>query len=117
MPVSEGFRSFALEQLARVGPNLRSKRMFGGVGVYSGELFFALLDDDRLYLKVDDQTRGAFEARGLGPFRPGGPGGEVTQYYELPVDVLEDAEELRPWVTDAIGVAARAKGKRSARRP
>ena len=79
MPVSEGFRSFALEQLARVGPNLRSKRMFGGVGVYSGELFFALLDDDRLYLKVDDQTRGAFEARGLGPFRPGGPGGEVMQ--------------------------------------
>jgi TfoX/Sxy family transcriptional regulator of competence genes len=38
------------------------------------------------------------------------------QYYELPVDVLEDAEELRPWVTDAIGVAARAKGKRGARR-
>lgn len=116
MPVSDGFRSFALEQLARVAPDLRSKRMFGGVGIYSGELFFALLDDDTLYLKVDAETRGAFEARGLGAFRPGGPDGEVMQYYELPVDVLEDAEALRPWVTDAIDVAARAKGKRGARR-
>ena len=111
MPVSDGFRNFALEQIARVTPDLRSKRMFGGVGLYGGELFFALIDDDTLYLKVDDTTRGAFEARGLGPFRPGGPGGEVMQYYEVPVDILEDAEALGPWVRDAIGVAARAKRK------
>ena len=111
MPVSDGFRSFALEQLGRVAPNLRSKRMFGGVGVYAGELFFALIDDDTVYLKVDDTNRPAFEAREMGPFRPGGPDGEVMQYYELPVDVLEDAEELRPWVEGAIGVAERAKRK------
>jgi len=116
MPVSDGFRRFTLEQLARVAPGLRSKGMFGGVGIYSGDLFFALIDDDTLYLKVDDATRPAFEARGLGPFRPGGPAGEVMQYYEVPVDVLEDAEELRPWVADAIGVAGRAKRKGGRRR-
>lgn len=36
--------------------------MFGGVGLYAGELFFALIDDDILYLKADDATPAAFEA-------------------------------------------------------
>ena len=40
--------------------------MFGGVGIYAGELFFALIADDTLYLKADDQTRSEFERRGLG---------------------------------------------------
>ena len=111
MSVSPEFRDFALEQLGRVAPNLRSKSMFGGVGIYAGEYFFALIDDDTLYLKVDDGNRGAFEALGMGPFRPGGEGSEVMQYYEVPGDLLEDAERLRPWVTDAIAVAERAKRK------
>ena len=111
MPVTDGFRRFALEQISRVATDVRARSMFGGVGIYAGERFFALIDDDTLYLKVDDTTRGAFEARGHGPFRPGGPDGEVMQYYELPVDILEDAEALRPWVADAIAVAERARRK------
>ena len=116
MPVSDGFRRFALEQIGRVTPQIRSRSMFGGVGIYAGELFFALIDDDRLYLKVDDMTRGAYEARGLGPFRPGGEEGEAMQYYEVPVEVLEDVEELRPWVTAAIGVAERARRRKPRKR-
>ena len=34
----------------------RSKRMFGGVGLYAGDLFFALIAGDVLYLKADDST-------------------------------------------------------------
>jgi DNA transformation protein len=43
------------------------------------------------------------------PFRPYGEGGDVMQYYEVPADVLEDAEALRPWVEAAIAVAIRAR--------
>ncbi|HJR50079.1 MAG TPA: TfoX/Sxy family protein [Gemmatimonadales bacterium] len=64
MSVTEGFRSFVLEQLARTTAAVRARRMFGGVGVYSGDLFFALLDDDVLYFKVDDTTPARFEERG-----------------------------------------------------
>ena len=46
--------------------------MFGGVGIYAKEAFFALVDDDVLYLKVDDSNRGDFEARGMSPFQPFG---------------------------------------------
>jgi DNA transformation protein and related proteins len=101
-----------LEQLRRTAADVRARSMFGGVGVYAGDRFFALMDDDTLYFKVDDATRGRFEARGMGPVRPGG---EVMQYYEVPGDVLEDAELLAPWVEEAIAVAARARRGRSRR--
>lgn len=115
MSVTEGFRSFVLEQLARTTAAVRARSMFGGVGVYSGDLFFALLDDDVLYFKVDDTTRARFEERGMKPFRPGGEGGEVMQYYEVPAEVLEDAEALAPWAADAVEVARRARSRKRAR--
>jgi DNA transformation protein len=104
-----------LEQLRRVAVGVRARSMFGGVGIYAGELFFALMDDDTLYLKADDSTRVRFEARGMEPFRPAGEKGEVMQYYEVPADVLEDVELLAPWVEDAVGVAARARRRRASR--
>jgi DNA transformation protein len=113
--VSPSFRSFVLDQLARTIPGIRARSMFGGVGIYASDLFFGLVDDDTLYLKVDDSNRGRFEDRGMGPFRPGGEQGEVMQYYEVPEDLLEDPEALRPWVESAIGVARNAR-RRKARR-
>jgi DNA transformation protein len=114
--VSEGFRTFVLEQLARTTAAVRARSMFGGVGLYSGDIFFALMDDDVLYFKVDDTTRARFEERGMGPFRPGGDDGEVMQYYEVPADVLEDAEALAPWAADAVEVARRARSGKRPRR-
>ena len=115
MSVSPSFREFALEQLGRVVPggpaSLRARSMFGGVGLYAGERFFALLDDDVLYLKVDDATRADFEAAGMRPFMPGGDPAQTMQYYDVPADVLEDADALRPWTDRALEAAAR-KGKK-----
>lgn len=110
MPVTPEYRAFALEQLARVAP-VTARGMFGGVGIYSDGLFFALLDDDTLYLKVDDTNRGDFEAAGMGPFRPFGEAQQAMQYYELPADLLEDPDRLRPWVEKALAVALRKRRK------
>jgi hypothetical protein len=57
--------------LARLGAALpiRTRAMFGGVGIYSGELFFALILDQRLYFRVDGATRPAYAARGSEPFQ------------------------------------------------
>jgi DNA transformation protein len=113
MSVSPTFRSFVLEQLSRAATGVRGRAMFGGVGIYSGELFFALIADDTVYLKVDETNRPDFEARGMGPFRPMGPEGEVMQYYALPEDLLEDPEALQAWVEGALAVARRKKAGRS----
>lgn len=115
MAVSATYRAFILEQLARVLQDVRARSMFGGVGVYSSELFFALLDNDTLYFKVDDETRVEFESRQMGPFRPFGDGGEVMQYYEVPADVIEDLDALRSWGDRALGVARRAKRRKPLR--
>jgi DNA transformation protein and related proteins len=114
--VSSSFRTFVLDQLGRSTPAIRARSMFGGVGVYAADLFFALMADDTLYFKVDDQTRPDFEQREMKPFRPYGEGGEVMQYYEVPADVLEDPETLARWVNAAVGVAHRARQSRPPRR-
>ena len=115
MPVSSSIRTFVLDQLTRVVPRVRARSMFGGVGIYAGDLFFGLIADDTLYFKVDESNRPDFEARGMGPFRPYGADGEVMQYYEVPDDLLEDPEALRPWAEKAIAVAGGKKAKRPRR--
>ena len=114
MAVSSGFAAFVVEQLEGCGP-IVTRRMFGGLGVYSGETFFAIIDDDILYLKADDTTREDFVRAGGQPFRPYGDDRESFNYYEVPVAVLEDASELAKWGrrSIAVAIAAKTKPKRS----
>ena len=87
--------------------------MFGGVGIYAGDVFFALIADDTVYFKTDESNRPEFEARGMDPFRPYGDDGEVMHYSRIPEDLLDDAEELGRWAEKAILVARRAKRRRT----
>jgi len=109
MAVSASFRAFILEQVGRAVPRIRDRSMFGGVGIYSGDRFFALIDNDTLYFKVDDSNRSDFTARQMEPFRPFGEDGETMGYYEVPADLLEDPEALRSWAEKALAVAGRNK--------
>jgi DNA transformation protein and related proteins len=109
MSVSDSYRTYVLDQLGRVTQRLRSKSMFGGVGVYSGDHFFALLDNDTLFFKVDDSNRGDFTAKRMKAWSPFEDGKEMKGYYTLPEELLEDPDELKPWVDRAVAVAARKK--------
>ena len=113
MAVSPSFRTYILEQLGRSVRDIRGRSMFGGVGIYSGGFFFALIDDDTLYFKVDESNRRDFEVRGMGPFQPYGEDGETMQYYRVPEDLLEDSEVLGHWAEKAIIVARQAKRSRN----
>lgn len=81
--------------------------MFGGAGLYCDGLFFALVADDVLYFKVDDSNRADYEAAGMGPFKPFPDKQGVMQYYEVPIDVLENRQTLRDWAEKALDVARR----------
>jgi DNA transformation protein and related proteins len=96
-------------------PRIRARPMFGGVGLYSGDVFFALIADDTVYFKTDESTRPEFEARGMEPFRPFGDSGGTMQYYQVPEDLLEDPEALRPWAEKAVAIARGHKARRPPR--
>ena len=114
MPVSSDYLQYVLEQLTRL-PRVSSRRMFGGIGLYSDGIFFAIIDNDTLFFKVDDSTRETYVARGSVPFRPYKDRPEVSMnYFQVPVDVLEDIDELVPWARTAVraaGAAAELKRK------
>jgi len=76
MPVSSSFRTFVVDQLSRVVPHLRARAMFGGVGIYAGDLFFALIADDSLYFKVNDSNRPDFERLAMNRSSPTGRAGK-----------------------------------------
>jgi DNA transformation protein len=113
MRVSDGYRAFALDQLAGV-PELRARAMFGGIGLYSGDHFFGLMAADRLYLKVDDRNRADYEAAGMAAFRPYDDRAMTMPYYEVPLAVLEDAATLARWARTSIAVASAKAASRRA---
>jgi DNA transformation protein len=111
MAVSESFLSFVIEQLAAVR-DVSSKRMFGGVGLYSLDTFFAVLDNDTVFFKVDDVTVARYRRRKMPPFQPMKDRPPMTGYYQVPVAVLEDPDALSDWAAEAIAVGRRAPAKK-----
>lgn len=115
MPAAlDEFASHCLELLAPLGA-ARAKRMFGGYGLYVDDLFIALIAFERLYLKVDAQTRAAFEAAGGEPFVYDGKGKSVTMsYFTAPEQAIESAHEMLPWARLALEAALRARAAKAA---
>ena len=79
----------AIELLAPAGA-ARSRRMFGGHGLYVDDLFIAIVAADRLYLKTDGETRAAFEAAGGECFSFESRGKrQATSYWTVPAEAMD----------------------------
>lgn len=113
MAITRAFEAFALELLSGLGP-LRLKRMFGGAGLYCGELFFALADDEAIYIKADDVNEAAFIAEVCPAFTYPGKDGEALtlRYRRLPDPAMDDPDEAVRWARLGVEAAARAKAPR-----
>ncbi len=116
MPVSQTFYRLTEEALRPHVPGLRFRKMFGGMGIYSGSLIFALLAHDQLFFKVGDTNRADFEAIGSGPFRPFGESGPSMSYYEIPLELLETPGRLESWVAGSLHAALTANQSKPIRR-
>jgi DNA transformation protein len=106
-----------LELLAPLG-TVRAKRMFGGHGLYVDDLFVAIIAFERLYLKVDAQTRAAFERAGCEPFVYEGKGKPITMsYWTVPAEAMESPALMQPWARQAIAAALRARAAKPSAAP
>ena len=113
----DSFKEFILDQLSGL-PELRAKAMFGAHGLYSGERFFGILDDGRLFFKTDTASQADYTARGMGPFTYEMKGKVMTMaYHEVPPDVLENAPELTEWARRAIRLAETKSSQRKSPQP
>lgn len=110
MTVSSNYLNYVLEQFAPFA-KVRARRMFGGIGLYADELFFGLIDNDVLYLKVGDNNRAAYQARHCEPLRPlaRDPDAFTMSYYAVPAEIIEEAEELQAWARKSLEVALGAR--------
>jgi DNA transformation protein len=105
MAVQPQFLAYILEQLEGIA-GLRSRRMFGGVGLYSGDLFFGLIDDDTVFFKTDGSNSADYIARKMPRFMPFPERPEaVMAYFQVPADIVEDMESLRAWARKSVAVA------------
>jgi DNA transformation protein and related proteins len=80
---------------------ITSRSMFGGHGIYWNRVRFGILFRGRLFFKVDDESKGEYLARGMGPFRPN-ERQTSKSYYEVPSEILHDGEALVAWTRKAI---------------
>jgi DNA transformation protein len=94
------FKEFIIDQLSSPG-TVVSRAMFGGYGLYREQVFFGIIHKGRVYFKTDPSTQPAYRERGMKPFRPSVKQ-TLKNYYEVPAEVVEDAEELLLWSEQAV---------------
>jgi len=88
MPKNNPFVDYVMDQLSFL-PNLRAKSMFGGFGLYTEDIYFALICDNMLFYKTkpllvelvgDDKIRAY-------------PGSKNSLH--IPEELLEDQDKIK----------------------
>ena len=104
------FRDWCCELLAPLG-TVRTRRMFGGHGLYVDEVFIALIAAEQLYLKVDGDSRPQFAAAGCAPFEYLSAKGRraVLSYHAAPAGAMESPALMAPWARLAVMAGLRGR--------
>jgi len=118
MVASNSFADFLREQLAPVG-HVTLRRMFGKTGVFCDGLMLAMVRDDALYFRVDDDNRALFkEAEALPPLNYEKGGGSIDlAFWRAPERLFDEPDEFVAWARAALGAARRVAAKRDKATP
>ncbi|MEQ9444216.1 MAG: TfoX/Sxy family protein [Rhodospirillaceae bacterium] len=110
---SRGYCDHVLDLLSHV-EGVSARGMFGGFGLYKSGVMFALIADDVLYYKVGPGNQSDYEDAGSEPFTYSGKSKPIQMsYWQVPLDVLEDQDDLYIWTLKAFDVALKAKKPRA----
>ncbi len=113
MVASDGFADVLREQLAPLG-HVTLRRMFGKTGVFCDGLMLAMVRDDVLYFRVDDDNRALFkEAEAFPPLNYEKGGGSIDlAFWRVPERLFDEPDEFLIWARAALGAARRVAAKR-----
>lgn len=105
--------AFAQEvvEALRVFGTVSTRAMFGAHGLFHQGLMIGIVEDGKLFLKVNAQTQPRYEAAGCEPFTYPGADGQLMRlgYWRVPPEVLEQPPVLATWAREAYDVAVQAK--------
>ena len=104
MALNEGFKNFVLDQLQGIG-EFESKQMFGGLALLSHGSAFAKIKHDKVWLKVDESNLADFQEQGMTQYTYGKDNSRKLNFYETPIEIIEDRDKLKDWVKKSIKVA------------
>ena len=111
------FVDHVVETMRAFGPDT-AKQMFGGWGLYHDGVFFALIAEDTLYLKADEENGAEFDAASLPPFVYVTKDGDsmTMSYRQAPPEALESPTAMTVWARSAYAAALRAKNRKPVRK-
>lgn len=104
------YLTYVLEKLEPHGP-IKARAMFGGYGIYYGDVMFALIADNELYFRVDQESEKAFIEYSSKRFVYDGMKNKAVSlpYFTLPEEILESYTELPRWIETAYKTALKHK--------
>ncbi len=95
------YRPLRYEQIMKAAEShdVRARRMFNGMGIYTGEKMFAFLYESEIGLKLSpDDQREALQLPGAEPLRPDPSMEPMREYVKMPSEVLDNFEQFVAWV-------------------
>jgi DNA transformation protein len=113
MVASAAFAELLREHLAPLGP-ITLRRMFGKTGVFCEGVMLAMVSDDTVYVRLDDQDRASFkeaEASPLLSYQKGGRSIDLA-FCQVPDRLIDEPDELLARARAALAAAHRVAATR-----
>ncbi|MBS1715675.1 MAG: TfoX/Sxy family protein [Armatimonadetes bacterium] len=102
------YRPIRYEQMMKAaeGLDVRARRMFNGMAIYSGEKMFAYLVDEDIGLKLSPEDyEEALQIKGAEPLRADPQSEPMREYVRMPKAVLDDYDGFCDWVQKSAAYA------------
>ena len=110
MAVNEDYLSFIEDQMSAFAPFV-SKKMFGGIGFFKEGIMFGMIGGNIFRLRVDETNKNDFEEHGIKNGYLADAKKKGMPYWEVPIAIVEDKDELIHWLTKAYAISVKAKKK------
>ncbi|MCW2118057.1 TfoX/Sxy family protein [Flavobacterium sp. 7A] len=110
MAASTDYLDFILDQLSN-WKTIHSKRMFGCVGLYTDDLMFGIVSKEVLYFKVDESNKADYLAAGSEALKLFKNNSVVASFYEVPIEILEDANQVIAWAKVSLEIQKNKNNK------
>ncbi|MAU14519.1 MAG: competence protein TfoX [Muricauda sp.] len=103
MAISTDYLDFVLDQLSN-WRTVRPKKMFGCIGLYAEGVIFGVIAKETVFLKVDDTNKKHYIEAGSESLKLFKNNTTVPSYYEVPIDILENAEQFTTWAEQSLTI-------------